>query len=69
LYNKEKEHIFMERKDYRKPETFVVLTATANLICDSVKNVSTSDKVNIKYGGGGNGAAMSRQGGWNDDDE
>ena len=59
----------MERKNYRKPETVVVLTTPANLICTTNTVTNVEGPTGIKYGGGGNGAAMSRQGGWNDDDE
>ncbi|MBR2772836.1 MAG: hypothetical protein IKD78_12655 [Bacteroidales bacterium] len=50
----------MNRKTYTKPETRLIPTATACIICNSNKMTNIDSNVNLHYDGGGHGAAQSR---------
>ena len=59
------------KENCQKPTTNVVLVQPAQLITDSgdqVKTVNSGD-TGITYGGGGTGNALSRRGGWADEEE
>ena len=62
----------MEKKEYMKPAMRVVRTLQTNIICASpamrrtTTNLTGNDA--IQYGGGGSGAARSRDLGWDDEE-
>ena len=56
----------MEKKVYMTPAVQVLHIEESSIICASVDKVESN--VNMKYRGGGNGAARTRQQGiWGDD--
>ena len=60
----------MNKKSYIEPATRVMKVQTISMIAISRGGVSTvGGNAGLNYGGGGNGAALSRDGGWDEDDE
>jgi hypothetical protein len=60
----------MNKKAYMKPEMWAHTMKMVNTICAGsgpVQNVGGN--ADLIYGGGGSGAARSRKGVWDDDDE
>lgn len=59
------------KKNYQIPATNVILVQPIQMIAGSGERVSTvnSGDTGITYGGAGSGNAMSRRGGWADDEE
>ena len=56
------------KKDYMKPTTSVVFMQATSMICTSGEVTNTESNADLNYGGGGSGAAMSREGNWDDED-
>ena len=56
------------KKNYMKPTLNVVFVQAAKMICAS-EVTGVSGNASFTYGGGGSGAAMSREGDWDDDEE
>ena len=62
----------MNKKVYNQPATRVVKTQFVSMLAQSGGGNSVngvSGNASLHYGGGGNGAALSRDGGWDEDDE
>lgn len=60
----------MNKKVYNQPATRVVKTQFVSMLALSGNSVNgVSGNASLNYGGGGNGAALSRDGGWDEDDE
>ena len=61
----------MNKKVYNQPATHVAKTQLVHMLASGSNTVNhvTSNGANLEYGGGGNGAALSRDGGWDEDDE
>lgn len=58
------------KKNYVKPSMEEMFVNCGQLITASNEEVTNvNSNADIGYGGGSNGAAMSRQGGWDDDEE
>ena len=59
----------MNKKSYMEPATRVVKVQMVSMIASSAGVNTVSGNTNLQYGGGSNGAALSRDGGWDEDDE
>lgn len=57
----------MNKKVYQEPRTIIVYVQTQQIIASTIMEAKTN--AGITYGGGGSGAALSRGGDWDDDDE
>lgn len=57
----------MNKKVYQEPRTIIVNVQTQQIIASTTTGATTN--VGITYGGGNDGAALSRGGDWDDDDE
>ncbi len=59
----------MNKKVYNQPATRVVKTQFVRMLATSNEVNGVQSNANLNYGGGSNGAALSRDGGWDEDDE
>ncbi|MBO4811613.1 MAG: hypothetical protein J5552_08625 [Prevotella sp.] len=57
------------KKNYMKPTLNVVIMQTNKIICGSNTVSGVGGNASFNYGGGGNGAAMSREADWDDEEE
>ena len=57
----------MNKKSYMEPAIRVMKVQMVKMIADSVNTVGGN--AGLRYGGGDNGAALSRDGGWDEEDE
>ena len=58
----------MNKKSYMEPATRVMKVQMVKMIAGS-DVTGVSGNTNLRYGGGSSGAALSRDGGWDEDDE
>ncbi len=58
------------KKNYSTPTTIVVYLRAAGMFCVSDSNVSgVAGNAGLNYGGGSTTEAMSREGGWDEEEE
>ncbi len=60
----------MNKRAYHQPATRLMKTQLAvRMLATSNEVNGVQSNANLNYGGGSNGAALSRDGGWDEDDE